>query len=228
MRVVRVHGVGRNGRDLECWGGDLPRNTGSRDDMPVAARAIGRQSNDYVFTRTHHARERIARVARNRGLVDTSMAGPWNRRRGAPESVARLGVMRRHGIGPPPRRIRVIRGKSRFRYLRRDRPKCGRLAPFGPISDAQWSIDAHNVRQGRCRWRRLDRNAVPFRAYVLAGLWPSGADPLPTCAGAVPLFRRPAKEMAARGPKPWRRICRDRHAQRCSPLTVPRLKFLSA
>ena len=220
--VVCVHGVGRNARDFDVLAETL--STTHRVlavDMPGRGNSDWlRDPNDYVFP--VYLATLTALIARSGAdsvsWVGTSMGGLLGIVMAAqPDTpIARLVV---NDVGPVIEPVALARIADYFgkdptfatfaeieRYLREI------SAPFGPLTDAQWTyLTQTNVRQradGRWGLAYDPGIAVPFRQQAappaLWSAWDAIKCPTLVVRGAQSdlLREATAREMAARGPRP--------------------------
>jgi pimeloyl-ACP methyl ester carboxylesterase len=221
--VVCVHGLTRNGRDFDTLGAALAdRFRLLCPDMPGRGESEWLpEANDYVFptylstltAMLAHARvERIAWVGTSMGgLLGMIIAA----QRGSP--VERLVV---NDIGPliEPAALARIAGYvglnptfASFAALEAHIREVS--APFGPLSDLQWSdlarTTSRQTADGRWQLNYDPGIAVPFRNSAAAGgdLWPvwdAICCPTLVLRGAESdlLSKATVDAMRARGPKP--------------------------
>ena len=220
--VVCVHGVGRNARDFDVLAEVLSStHRVLAVDMPGRGRSDWlRDPNDYVFP--VYLSTLTALVARSGAQtvswIGTSMGGLLGIAMAAqPDSpVARLVINDVGTVIEPTALARIADyfGKDPTfatfaeieRYIREI------SAPFGPLTDAQWTyLTETNVRQrpdGRWRLAYDPGIAVPFRQQPAAGalwnLWDAIKCPTLILRGAQSdlLLESTAREMAVRGPRP--------------------------
>ena len=220
--VVCVHGVGRNGRDFDVLGEALaPTHRVLAIDMPGRGKSDWlADPNDYVFPT--YLTTLTALIARSGAdtvsWVGTSMGGLLGFVAASmPKSpVARLVV---NDVGPVVEPTALARIAEYFgadptfaTYEEIDRYVRQISAPFGPLTEAQWThVVGHNVRQradGRWGLAYDPGIAVPFRQQpVPPALWPVfDAIRCPTLvlrgAQSDLLSAATAAEMSQRGPKP--------------------------
>ena len=218
--VVCVHGVGRNGRDFDVVGEALgATHRVLAVDMPGRGRSDWlADANDYVFTTylTTLTALIAASGADSVGWLGTSMGGLLGIVAAAQANtpVTRLVL---NDVGPSIEPAALVRIGA---YLGTD-PSFATFedieqyirtisAPFGPLTDAQWTyVTRTNVRQdAQGRWRLgYDPGiAVPFRANPappdLWPLWDKVRCPTLVLRGAQSdlLSAQTAAAMAARGP----------------------------
>jgi pimeloyl-ACP methyl ester carboxylesterase len=220
--VICVHGVGRNGRDFDVLGEAL-----SATHRVLAVDMPGRGAsdwladpNDYVFpTYLATLDALIARSgAETVAWVGTSMGGLLGMVAASlPKTpVARLVV---NDVGPVVEPAALARIAEYFgadptfaTYDEIDRYVRQISAPFGPLSEAQWThVVGTNVRQrpdGRWGLVYDPGIAVPFRQQAappaLWPMWDAIACPTLLLHGAQSdlLTSATAAEMASRGPRP--------------------------
>jgi len=220
--VVCVHGVGRNARDFDVLAESLSAtHRVLAVDMPGRGNSDWlRDPNDYVFP--VYLSTLTALIARSDAdslsWVGTSMGGLLGMVIAAPPDtpVARLVV---NDVGPVIEPVALARIADYFgkdptfgtfaeieRYIREI------SAPFGPLTDAQWTyLTQTNVRQradGRWGLAYDPGIAVPFRQQAappaLWSVWDAIKCPTLVVRGAQSdlLLESTAREMAARGPRP--------------------------
>jgi pimeloyl-ACP methyl ester carboxylesterase len=220
--VICVHGIGRNARDFDDLAAALVETHRVISvDMPGRGRSDWLANpNDYIFpTYLTVLTALIARSgAESVDWVGTSMGGLLGLTLAAmPQTpVARLVV---NDVGPTiePAALERIRGyfgldptfatyEEIAQYVRTV------SAPFGPLTDEQWSrLTVSNVRQrpdGRWGLAYDPGIAVPFRASAappnLWALWDAIRCPALVLRGKESdlLSAATAAEMTTRGPKP--------------------------
>ena len=220
--VVCVHGVGRNARDFDVLAETLSAtHRVLAVDMPGRGKSDWlRDPNDYVFP--VYLSTLNALIARSDvdsvSWVGTSMGGLLGIVMAAqPDTpIARLVV---NDVGPVIEPVALARIADYFgkdptfatfaeieRYIREI------SAPFGPLTDMQWTyLTQTNVRQradGRWGLAYDPGIAVPFRQQAappaLWSLWDAIKCPTLVVRGAQSdmLLESTAREMAARGPRP--------------------------
>ena len=220
--VICVHGVGRNARDFDVLAEVLSStHRVLAVDMPGRGKSDWlRDSNDYVFpVYLSTLTALIARTgAQTVSWIGTSMGGLLGIAMAAqPESpVARLVINDVGTVIEPAALARIADyfGKDPTfatfaeieRYIREI------SAPFGPLTDAQWTyLTETNVRQrpdGRWGLAYDPGIAVPFRQQAapaaLWNLWDAIKCPTLILRGAQSdlLLESTAREMAVRGPRP--------------------------
>jgi pimeloyl-ACP methyl ester carboxylesterase len=220
--VVCVHGVGRNGRDFDVLGESLAAtHRVLAPDMPGRGESEWlADPNDYVFPT--YLTALTALVARSGAQtvdwVGTSMGGLLGITMAAlPKSpLARLVV---NDVGPTIEPAALARIKGYFgadpsfaTYAEIDAYVRTISAPFGTLSDEQWShLVRTNVRQRADGTWAIGYDpgiAVPFRTAAappdLWPLWDAIRCPTLVLRGAQSdlLTAATAAEMRARGPKP--------------------------
>jgi len=220
--VICVHGVGRNGRDFDVLGETLAStHRVLAPDMPGRGQSDWlADPNDYVFPT--YLTTLTALIAASRAdeveWVGTSMGGLLGMVMAAQPNtpISRLVI---NDVGPVVEPAALVRIADYFgadptfatfdeieAYIRTI------SAPFGPLTDAQWThMTRTNVRQrpdGRWGLAYDPAIAIPFRkAPAPPDLWPVwDAIRCPTLVlrGAVSDLLAPAtaKAMSERGPRP--------------------------
>ncbi|HEY4137629.1 MAG TPA: alpha/beta hydrolase [Casimicrobiaceae bacterium] len=220
--VVCVHGVGRNARDFDVLAEVLSStHRVLAVDMPGRGKSDWlRDPHDYVFpVYLSTLTALIARAAAQTvSWIGTSMGGLLGIAMAAqPDSpVARLVINDVGTVVEPAALARIAdyfgKDPTFATYAEIERYIRDISAPFGPLTDAQWTyLTETNVRQrpdGRWGLAYDPGIAVPFRQQVppaaLWNLWDAIKCPTLILRGAQSdmLLESTAREMAVRGPRP--------------------------
>ncbi|HEY2816795.1 MAG TPA: alpha/beta hydrolase [Casimicrobiaceae bacterium] len=220
--VICVHGVGRNARDFDVLAEVLSStHRVLAVDMPGRGKSAWlRDPNDYVFPVYLSTLTAVIARAGVQAVswVGTSMGGLLGIAMAAqPDSpVARLVINDVGTVIEPAALARIAdyfgKDPTFATYAEIERYIRDISAPFGPLTDAQWTyLTETNVRQrpdGRWGLAYDPGIAVPFRQQVppaaLWNLWDAIKCPTLILRGAQSdmLLESTAREMAVRGPRP--------------------------